>query len=76
MKNDIILSAEKYLLNLREEKYNPEIHELNKGYVVDAMRYYATYCAEKAFDAGAAWATGSHKDFKQIHPNKKEFIKP
>lgn len=29
---------------------------------------------EKSFDAGSAYATGSHKDFKQTHPNKKEFI--
>ena len=28
----------------------------------------------KAFDAGASWATGNHKDFHQIHPNKKEFL--
>lgn len=27
-----------------------------------------------AFDAGAAWAVGDHKDFQQIHPNKEEWI--
>lgn len=30
---------------------------------------------EKSFDAGSAYTIGSHKDFKQIHPNKEEFIK-
>lgn len=29
---------------------------------------------ESAFDAGGAYAIGSHKDFQQIHPNKQEFI--
>jgi len=29
----------------------------------------------KAFDAGAAYATGSHTDMKQTHPNKEEWIK-
>lgn len=30
---------------------------------------------EKSFDAGSAYTIASHKDFKQIHPNKEEFIK-
>jgi hypothetical protein len=29
---------------------------------------------EKAFDAGGAYTLASHKDFKQIHPNKKQYI--
>ena len=28
----------------------------------------------KAFDAGVAYALASHKDFKQIHPNKQQFL--
>jgi len=30
---------------------------------------------EKAFDAGSAHAIGSFKDFKQIHLDKKEYVK-
>ena len=30
---------------------------------------------EKAFDAGEAYRTGSCEGFKQIHPNKYEWIK-
>ena len=29
---------------------------------------------EKAFNAGSAFATGSHKDFKQTHPDFKEWF--
>lgn len=29
---------------------------------------------KKAFDAGNAYATGSHNDFKQIHPDKETYI--
>lgn len=29
---------------------------------------------EKAFDAGCAYTIGGHKDFKQIHPDKKNYI--
>jgi len=27
----------------------------------------------KAFDAGSAYAIGSHADFKQTHPNKEQY---
>lgn len=30
---------------------------------------------KKAFRAGCAYTIGSHKDFKQIHPNESEYIK-
>jgi len=29
---------------------------------------------EDAFDKGGAYTLGSYKDFKQIHPNKQEYI--
>jgi len=29
----------------------------------------------KAFDAGCAYAIGSHRDFKQIHPTRDEWVK-
>lgn len=28
-----------------------------------------------AFDAGAAWATATHKEFKQTYPNKEEYMR-
>lgn len=28
---------------------------------------------EKAFDAGSAYAIGTHKDFKQTHPDRKDY---
>ncbi len=27
-----------------------------------------------AFNAGSAWTVGTHKDFKQCHPNCEEFV--
>ena len=29
---------------------------------------------KKAFNAGCSYTIGSHENFKQIHPNKKEYI--
>ena len=29
----------------------------------------------RAFNAGAAWATASHRDFKQIHPDRKTWVR-
>jgi hypothetical protein len=29
---------------------------------------------ERAFDAGAAYSLGSHGDFQQIHPNRKQYM--
>ena len=38
------------------------------------MYEYTIEDIEKAFDAGAAYATGSHEEFQQIHISKSQFI--
>jgi len=40
----------------------------------DGQKIYSEDDMEKSFNAGIAYAIGSHKDFAQIHPNFKIFI--
>ena len=63
------------------------INAQNYGYASDVMQHILNRVGEyrfgvdtkklvsDAFDAGSAWAVGGHKDFKQTHKNKQEYIK-
>jgi hypothetical protein len=74
-------SIEKRIKELEQERFCGS--ELNSDYRIgqqEALKQILNQSislvseVKKAFDAGSANAIGSHKDFKQMHPNKKEYI--
>jgi len=86
MNNEYVIINKTEWLKVMETNQKPAYHH-DGIYVSDAQNARADLIeeilskstplipvVEKAFNAGGAYALGSHKEFTQTHPNKQDYI--